>query len=207
LVEMTETALILREATDKSLVIMDEVGRGTSTEDGLSIAWAVSEYLLDTVKCKTLFATHYHELTRIAHPALILLCLKVLEQDGNVVFLKQIFEGASANSYGIHVARLAGIPESVIARSRDLLARFQTAAGELPDATGDTEVLCAAGMPHQTNPAVSATDETVSAGTRPGLFSDEELIIDEILSLKPDTITPLEALQLVSRWKKGLGGV
>ena len=98
LVEMSETALILRSATKKSLVIMDEVGRGTSTEDGLSIAWAVSEYLLNVIKAKTLFATHYHELTRLDHPALQLLCLEVLEQAGHVVFLKKIKEGATENS-------------------------------------------------------------------------------------------------------------
>jgi DNA mismatch repair protein MutS len=197
LVEMTETALILREATDKSLVIMDEVGRGTSTEDGLSIAWAVSEYLLDTLKCKTLFATHYHELTRITHPALLLLCLKVLEQDGHVVFLKQIIEGASANSYGIHVARLAGIPESVIIRSRDLLGRLQTAAGDSEDIGNAKE---------EKGSADAVTDVPPPAFVSAGLFSEEELIIDEILSLKPDAITPLEALQMVSRWKKELSG-
>ncbi len=97
LVEMTETAHILRSATARSLIIMDEVGRGTSTEDGLSIAWAVSEYLLDTVGAKTLFATHYHELSRFVHPALICLCLDVVERDGQVVFLKRIREGASDN--------------------------------------------------------------------------------------------------------------
>lgn len=86
LVEMTETARILNSATEKSLVIMDEVGRGTSTEDGLSIAWAVSEYLLDRIKCKTLFATHYHELTRMSHPSLKNLCMSVSENGSDIVF-------------------------------------------------------------------------------------------------------------------------
>ncbi|MBR4011575.1 MAG: DNA mismatch repair protein MutS, partial [Spirochaetaceae bacterium] len=125
LVEMSETALILRSATEKSLVIMDEVGRGTSTEDGLSIAWAVSEYLLNVIKAKTFFATHYHELTRLVHPSLQLLCLDVLEQSGQVVFLKRIKEGATTNSYGIHVAKLAGIPDSVIKRAENVLATLQ----------------------------------------------------------------------------------
>jgi DNA mismatch repair protein MutS len=107
---MTETAHILRSATRDSLVIMDEVGRGTSTEDGLSIARAVTEYLLDAVGAKTLFATHYHELSRLEHPGLAGYCLEVLETEGEVVFLKKVRPGASANSYGIHVARLAGVP-------------------------------------------------------------------------------------------------
>ena len=121
LVEMAETANILRSATAKSLVIMDEVGRGTSTEDGLSIAWAVSEHLLNKIKCKTLFATHYHELTRLKHNNLQLLCLEVLENDGEVVFLKRIKQGASQNSYGLHVAKLAGVPTEVVNRSKELL--------------------------------------------------------------------------------------
>lgn len=185
LVEMTETARILRSATEKSLVIMDEVGRGTSTEDGLAIAWAVSEHLLNTIKAKTFFATHYHELTRMVHPLLQLLCLEVLENDGNIVFLKHIKEGAVENSYGIHVAKLAGVPSPVIKRAEQVLASMGDSAGhDIPtDAT-----------PSQAEPRVA------------GLFSDEELILDEILSLEPDAMTPLQALQTVSRWKKVLSG-
>src|SRR5574344_1125587 len=132
LVEMTETAHILRSATIKSLVIMDEVGRGTSTEDGLSIAWAVSEYLLNKIQCKTLFATHYHELTRIEHPALKKLCMAVSEAGKDVVFLRKVIDGASANSYGIHVASLAGVPEAVVRRAQDILNRIQQEANEKP---------------------------------------------------------------------------
>ena len=130
LVEMTETARILRSATEKSLVIMDEVGRGTSTEDGLSIAWAVSEYLLNEIKCKTLFATHYHELTRLDHDAIKLLCMAVSENGSEIVFLRKVIEGASANSYGIHVARLAGIPDAVIDRAQEILEKIQKDAGD-----------------------------------------------------------------------------
>ncbi|MBD5427660.1 MAG: DNA mismatch repair protein MutS [Treponema sp.] len=195
LVEMTETAHILRSATEKSLVIMDEVGRGTSTEDGLSIAWAVSEYLLNTVRCKTLFATHYHELTRMEHPALKLSCMAVSEQGDSVVFLRKVRAGASENSYGIHVARLAGIPQSVIARAKQILERLQTIAGDRP-------VLDDA-MPTAT---VSAEQPSRSSPVAPGLFSDEEMVLDEILSADPDNMTPLDALQLVSRWKKTLSG-
>jgi len=196
LVEMTETANILRSATEKSLVIMDEVGRGTSTEDGLSIAWAVSEHLLNTVKCKTLFATHYHELTRMDHPQLKLLCMAVNDQNGSVVFLRKIKEGASENSYGIHVARLAGVPQSVVQRASEILSHLQEAAGEKTDNSG-SEI--------QTS-TVSAEQKIKPSSTAPGLFSDEELVLDEILSCEPDDLTPRQALDMISRWKKSLSG-
>jgi len=184
LVEMTETAHILRSATERSLVIMDEVGRGTSTEDGLSIAWAVSEYLLNKIKCKTLFATHYHELTRIEHPALKKVCMAVNEEGTNVVFLRKVTDGSSANSYGIHVARLAGIPEEVVTRARAILEHIQEEAAD--------------------KPVIPVTEANKVSDA--GLFSDEEMIIDEILSLDPDDMTPLSALQNLSRWKKALSG-
>ena len=182
LVEMSETALILRSATEKSLVIMDEVGRGTSTEDGLSIAWSVSEYLLNVIKAKTFFATHYHELTRLVHPSLQLLCLDVLEQSGQVVFLKRIKEGATTNSYGIHVAKLAGIPDSVIKRAENVLATLQK----------DTPVTIENEKPEK--PKL----------TMPSLFSEEELVLEEILSVNPDDMTPFQALQAIAKWKSRL---
>ncbi len=190
LVEMSETANILRQATEKSLVIMDEVGRGTSTEDGLSIAWAVSEYLLNSVRCKTLFATHYHELARLDHPALKLLCMAVSSQGQKIVFLRKIKEGASENSYGIHVARLAGIPDQVISRANEILNHLQKIAGDKP-------ILENIPAPETKKP---------EAPRVPGLFSDEELILDEILSTEVDDITPRQALELVARWKKSLSG-
>ena len=195
LVEMTETANILRSATKKSLVIMDEVGRGTSTEDGLSIAWAVSEYLLNTIQCKTLFATHYHELTRMDHAALKLLCMAVSEKDGSVVFLRRVREGASENSYGIHVAQLAGVPHSVIVRANQILERLQSIASDRPVLDAPMETL-----------SVPADTAARPSPTAPGLFSDEEMVLDEILSADPDNLTPLAALQMVSRWKKALSG-
>lgn len=195
LVEMTETANILRSATGKSLVIMDEVGRGTSTEDGLSIAWAISEYLLNTIKCKTLFATHYHELTRMEHSSLKLLCMDVAENAGEVVFLRKIKEGASENSYGLHVAKLAGIPQSVIARASEILLRLQQMAEDKPMLSSD--------IPTET---AGEKEKFHFSSTAPGLFSDEEMVLDEILSSDPENLTPMQALQLVSRWKKSLGG-
>ena len=199
LVEMTETANILRSATEKSFVIMDEVGRGTSTEDGLSIAWAVSEYLLNVLKCKTLFATHYHELTRLSHPALRLLCMEVSEESDKITFLRKIKEGASGNSYGIHVASLAGVPKSVIRRAGEILLSLQGGnAGENP-----RDAACA--LP-QTLQAPLEEKELEKSVSVPGLFSDEELVLDEILSCEPDEMTPRQALDLVARWKKSLSG-
>lgn len=197
LVEMTETAFILRGATDRSLVIMDEVGRGTSTEDGLSIAWAVSEYLLNTIKCKTLFATHYHELTRLDHPRLKLLCMDVREENDKVVFLRKIKEGASENSYGIHVASLAGIPESVINRANEILAKIQKISGEKNDKAQSESVI---------ETLQTSAEPPKKSLAMPGLFSDEEMVLDEILSSDPDGMTPREALDLVARWKKELSG-
>ncbi|HAO29872.1 MAG TPA: DNA mismatch repair protein MutS [Treponema sp.] len=188
LVEMTETARILHSATDRSLVIMDEVGRGTSTEDGLSIAWAVSEWLLNHIQCKTLFATHYHELTRLEHEHLIQLCMAVDENGNDVVFLRKVIQGASQNSYGIHVARLAGLPSAVVNRARDILAHIQQDADDRPIA------------------ALPLSTEKTQQSLTGALFSDEEMILDEILSCDTDNMTPLAALQLVSRWKKSLSG-
>lgn len=194
LVEMTETANILHAATKRSLVIMDEVGRGTSTEDGLAIARAVSEYLLDTIGCKTFFATHYHELSRMEHPSLKMLCMDVLEQNGSVVFLRKVKEGVTENSYGIHVAKLAGIPQSVIDRANVILAHIQALANDNPVILDD--------LPAK----ASASDAPAQAPVNPGLFSDEEIIISEILSVDTDNLTPLNALQIIARWKKALSG-
>ena len=191
LVEMTETANILRAATNHSLVIMDEVGRGTSTEDGLAIARAVSEYLLDTIKCKTLFATHYHELSRMEHPSLKMLCMDILEQNGSLVFLRKVKEGVAENSYGIHVAKLAGIPQNVIDRANVILSHIQAIASDNPPLMEK--------IPEQKK------EESLEPRT-PGLFSDEEIIISEILSLDLDNMTPINALQSISRWKKDLSG-
>jgi DNA mismatch repair protein MutS len=189
LVEMIETANILRSATKKSLVIMDEVGRGTSTEDGLAIARAISEYLINEIKCKTLFATHYHELTRMENPYLCKLCMDVLEQDGKITFLRKVKKGVTENSYGIHVAQLAGIPDTVIERANQILASLQKKAQDNP-ILFDNEV---------------KKEEKILQTS--GLFSDEEIVISEILSQDIDRMTPMEALQTISRWKKNLSGL
>lgn len=214
LVEMTETARILRSATTKSLVIMDEVGRGTSTEDGLSIAWAVTEYLLNTIKARTLFATHYHELTRLVNSSLKLMCMDVKESNGNVIFLRKIKDGASENSYGIHVARLAGVPQSVTERAEEILKRLQKVSDEhplIPAITGNEKTSCE--IQNNINIKNTAQDSSQTffesspkTYDAPGLFSDEEIVLDEILSTNTDDITPLNALQAITRWKNALLG-
>ncbi|MCH5295754.1 MAG: DNA mismatch repair protein MutS [Treponema sp.] len=203
LVEMTETAHILRSATCRSLVIMDEVGRGTSTEDGLAIAWAVSEYLLNRIRCKTLFATHYHELTRLEHESMIRLCMAVSESGKDIVFLRQVIHGASANSYGIHVASLAGVPRPVIDRASDILGRIQSDAAARPILPEQGSYFPERGDVPQSPAPQEPSDREGLTGA---LFSDEEMILDEILSQDPDNLTPMEALKAISRWKKILSG-
>ena len=179
LVEMNETAYILRNSTSRSLIIMDEVGRGTSTEDGLSIAWAISEYLLNTIGAKTLFATHYHELTDLNHPRMKNLSLQVEERGLEVLFLKKINPGPSNNSYGIHVASLAGIPKEVISRAREILKSIEG---------GEKKVI----PPHE-----DKTDQI-------NLFDEGEMILSDLEALDINGMTPLDALNKISNWKKRL---
>jgi len=181
LVEMSETANILRSATQQSLIIMDEVGRGTGTKDGLAIAWAVTEYILEQLGAFTLFATHYHELTAVRHPRLKNLSMAVLEQEGEIVFLKQVREGPTDNSYGIHVAHLAGVPAAVVRRAGQLLSELKE----------------------------NATPRGASVDTKteqPLLFAPEQMIHDEIRSLDLTRITPLEALNRLAEWQRQLSG-
>src|SRR5262249_18788886 len=124
MVEMIETAAILNQASARSLVILDEIGRGTATFDGLSIAWATLEHLHDVNRCRTLFATHYHELTALSAKlsALKLVTMRVKEWQGDIVFLHEVAPGAAEGSYGIHVAKLAGLPAAVVTRAEEVLA-------------------------------------------------------------------------------------
>jgi DNA mismatch repair protein MutS len=127
MVEMSETALILNHATDRSLVILDEIGRGTATFDGLSIAWAVAEHLHDQTGCRTLFATHYHELTDLANtkPAVANFNVAVREWNEEIIFLHKILPGCADKSYGIQVARLAGLPKPVVDRAKAILSHLE----------------------------------------------------------------------------------
>ena len=184
LVEMSETANILRSATNRSLIIMDEVGRGTGTKDGLSIAWAVTEYILQQVGAFTLFATHYHELTALKHKRLKNLSMAVLERDREIVFLKQVREGPTDNSYGIHVAQLAGVPLEVVRRAEEMLIDLkENGSGSLQSKTEAP----ATGPPAQ-----------------PMLFTAEQVVHDEIRSLDISRITPLDALNRIAEWQREL---
>jgi DNA mismatch repair protein MutS len=189
LVEMHETAFILNTATAKSLVVMDEVGRGTSTTDGLAIAWAVSENILDSIRCRALFATHYHELTSIVHPRLRNFSLAVLEEDEDVVFLKRIEEKPAEGSYGIHVAKLAGLPSPVLERARELQASFEAMQGSRLEATAKEGR-------RQAPVAESIHSES--------LFSSGDLVLAELGSIDIDKLTPLDALNKLASLKKRL---
>ena len=127
MVEMTETANILNNATDKSLIILDEIGRGTSTFDGMSIAWSVAAYIAQQVKAKTLFATHYHMLNKLAdeHPNVTNTTVAVKEDGDEVVFLHKIVKGSTDKSYGIHVARLAGMPKAVVEKAVEMQRKLE----------------------------------------------------------------------------------
>jgi DNA mismatch repair protein MutS len=189
MVEMRETAGILRHATRRSLVILDEIGRGTSTFDGLAIAWAVAEHIDEVIGCRCLFATHYHELTQLAerseHAANH--SVSARELDGDVVFLHRLVKGPASQSYGVAVAKLAGLPESVLARARALLVALES---QRPDpsqrrATADQlELFGARGKPHR--------------------YEDE--IVQTLLAVDTDRMTPLDALQLVAQLKRRLSG-
>ena len=178
MVEMVETAAILRHAGPRSLVILDEVGRGTSTYDGLAIAWSVLEWIHDRLGCRCLFATHYHELTRLAErlDGLHLATLRAREWKGELVFLHEVAAGAADRSYGLAVARLAGVPEPVIARARAVLARLE--AGRVPLAE----------LPLF---AVGA-DEAIPVGP-----ADAE-VIERLRGVDPDAMSPRDAHALLS---------
>jgi DNA mismatch repair protein MutS len=186
MVEMVETAAILAQATERSLVILDEIGRGTSTYDGLAIAWAVVEAMHDEAKSRTLFATHYHELTRLAGrlPCLSLHHVRAREWKGDLVLLHELAEGAADRSYGIAVARLAGLPPSVVARARAVLAKLE--AGR--DATGGI----AAGLDDL--PLFAAAAGSGSHAPDP--------LADALTALDPDALTPREALETLYRLKR-----
>ncbi len=185
MVEMVETAAILAQATSRSLVILDEIGRGTSTYDGLAIAWAVVEAMHDEVKARTLFATHYHELTRLAArlDGLSLHHVRAREWKGDLVLLHEVADGAADRSYGIAVARLAGMPPVVVARAREVLERLE----EGREATGGI----AAGLDDLPLFAAVSAEEP-----------DEDPLLAAIAALDPDRLTPRAALDALYELKR-----
>jgi DNA mismatch repair protein MutS len=199
MVEMRETSEILRLASRRSLIILDEIGRGTSTFDGLSIAWAVAEYLHDTpgLEARTLFATHYHELIELAHekPRLANAHFEVREWKDEVVFLRRLVEGGASRSYGIQVAQLAGLPERVVGRAREILAQLES---------GDRQ-------PVPTVVATLGKDEGTAAQLSLGLGANplheaQREVLEELELSDPDRMTPMEALEALHRWRDRLEG-
>ncbi len=192
MVEMTETANILNTATPRSLVLLDEVGRGTSTFDGLSLAWAIAEYLHDNPQhaAKTLFATHYHEMTELAKllPGVRNYQMAVKESDGRIVFLRRVLEGSASKSYGIEVAKLAGLPKVVTERAREILSNLE--ANEL-DVMG--------------KPKFARHLPSRKGAPQPTLFeSANSAVVDEMRELDVDALTPDEALEALRRLRQQL---
>jgi DNA mismatch repair protein MutS len=194
--EMQETANILHSATSRSLVVLDEIGRGTATFDGLSIAWAVAEHLAASGRArpKTLFATHYHELTDLADalPGVVNAHVSAREWHDGIVFLRKVVPGRSDRSYGIQVARLAGLPPAVIARAREILDGLEN------------DSLSRGGRP-----------SIAKTGSQPpqqqlGLFqsvpSAADRLAERLRAVDPDRLTPLEALTLLAELRKSLDG-
>jgi DNA mismatch repair protein MutS len=192
MVEMVETAAILNQATARSLVILDEIGRGTATFDGLSIAWAAIEHLHDQIRCRALFATHYHELTTLAErlPRLSNATMRVAEYGGEVVFLHEVVPGAADRSYGLQVARLAGLPKPVVARARKILTELERADRERPRTAliDDLPLFSAA------RPAEETLAETPSEPA-------PDPLRDALDAVDPDSLTPREALDAIYRLK------
>lgn len=199
MVEMVETAAILHGATERSLVILDEIGRGTSTFDGLSIAWAVAEHLHDRVGARTLFATHYHELVELARerPRVQNATVAVTEQDGRVVFLRKLVEGGASRSYGIEVARLAGVPPEVLARAREILRNL-----EKNELDPEGRAVFAGKGRSRSAPAV---DQLALFAPAPPVPTELLEVEEHLRALDINSTTPLQALALLSELKAKLG--
>jgi DNA mismatch repair protein MutS len=226
MVEMQELSNILHSATEDSLVILDEVGRGTATYDGISIAWAATEYLHNEVRAKTLFATHYHELTTLADhlPRVANVHVAADESDGEVTFLRTVREGPTDRSYGIHVADLAGVPSPVVDRSREVLERlreekaiearggdagepvqavFDVASGEFRGgAAADGGAAAGSGQSAGGAASGEASAEGSGAATEDRLrerFGDDaDAVLEELASFDVEETPPVELLAAVS---------
>jgi DNA mismatch repair protein MutS len=190
LVEMAEVAAILNLATPHSLVLLDEVGRGTSTFDGLSIAWAVVEHLQSETRARTLFATHYHELTELAEllSGIKNVHVSVEETPSEIVFLRRVEEGSADKSYGIEVARLAGLPPSVVQRAREILRRHEVSEHQLSERLSQ----------HSSGGAPAN-----GSGGQHVLFTPiDQGVLDALRSANLDQLRPLDALNLLAELKK-----
>ncbi|MCP1828698.1 MULTISPECIES: DNA mismatch repair protein MutS [Bradyrhizobium] len=182
MVEMVETAVILNQASERSLVILDEIGRGTATFDGLSIAWAAIEHLHESNRCRTLFATHYHELTALSAklPRMFNATVRVKEWQGDVVFLHEVLPGSADRSYGIQVAKLAGLPPAVITRAKSVLAKLEA------QDRGQTARALVDDLPLFAVPSRAASEDKPP--------SEADLLVEAVKALHPDEMSPREAL-------------
>ena len=192
MVEMVETAAILNQASERALVILDEIGRGTSTFDGLSIAWASIEHLHESNRCRSLFATHYHELTALSAnlPRLFNATVRVKEWQGDVVFLHEVLPGSADRSYGIQVAKLAGLPAAVVTRAKSVLAKL-----EAQDRNTTTRALID-DLPLFAVPSRAASE--------PQPPSEADQLVEALNALHPDEMSPREALDALYALKAKL---
>ncbi len=191
MVEMTETARILNTATPRSLVILDEIGRGTSTYDGVSLAWAIAEYLHDQIGCRTLFATHYHELTELENDFVGVrnYNVSVKEWDDKIVFLHKIVPGSADQSYGIHVAKLAGVPHWVNQRAQQILQKLES--------SGEQE---------SSREQLKTSRQDQGGAIQLTLFGHHtHPLVEKIKALDANQLTPMGALQMVHAWKEEVG--
>jgi DNA mismatch repair protein MutS len=197
MVEMTESAAILNAATEHSLVLMDEVGRGTSTFDGLALAWAIARHLIDSSRSFTLFATHYFELTQLpeSHPTAANVHLSAVEHKDSIVFLHAVEAGPASQSYGLQVAQLAGVPQAVIKSARKHLARLEAQALE---STPQRDLFAAP-------PSDPYAEEDEPAPTHE-VASDPAIdaLLDTLEQIDPDALTPREALEQLYQLKQQL---
>lgn len=194
MVEMVETAAILNQAGERSLVILDEIGRGTATFDGLSIAWAAVEYLHEKNRCRALFATHFHEMTALSEKLdrLFNVTMRVKEWDNDVVFLHEVAKGAADRSYGVQVARLAGLPEAVVNRARDVLHQLEAGetSGKADKLIDDLPLFSVVLQQEKPKPQAAAKDSE---------------LVKAVVAISPDELTPREALELVYKLKELAG--
>jgi DNA mismatch repair protein MutS len=206
MVEMVETATILHQATERSLVILDEIGRGTATFDGLSIDWAVIEHLHNSIKCRALFASHYHELTTLTEslPALSCHTMKVKEWKGDLIFLHEVGSGSADRSYGIHVAKLAGLPAPVLARSAEILHQLEQQQAAKGSVAASLPLFAYTAVPSPLGGGLGRgrmdTYESSNAPLPASPLVGEE-ILTELNAIRPDELSPKQALEVLYKLK------
>jgi len=209
LVEMNEAANIMNNATPRSLILLDEVGRGTSTFDGLSIAWALAEYLHNqsSVAAKTLFATHYHELNELSqrYKRIVNYNVQVKEHDGKIIFLRKLVPGGADHSYGIQVADMAGLPSVVIERAKEILGNLESHSLDITNSNGT--LVEGAKKDKEATKSVAKSMDKQEQLPQMSLFQAQldpntERILDKLQASDPNRLSPIEALLLLTELKK-----